>query len=124
LTLPQEPYAYLLGLYLGDGCLSPYPRDVYRLRIVCTNRYPELIRACELAMGKVLPNKVSRVTKAGEGCTEVSAYSKHWPCLFPQHGPGRKHERKIELTVWQQELVDATLAPSSGGCCTRTGAGC
>jgi hypothetical protein len=75
-------------------------------------------------MGKVLPNKVSRVTKAGEGCTEVSAYSKHWPCLFPQHGPGRKHERKIELTVWQQELVDATLAPSSGGCCTRTGAGC
>jgi hypothetical protein len=111
LTLPQEPYAYLLGLYLCDGCLSPYPRDVYRLRIVCTNRYPELIRACELAMGKVLPNKVSRVTKAGEGCTEVSAYSKHWPCLFPQHGPGRKHERKIELTVWQQELVDRDPRP-------------
>ncbi len=27
--------------------------------------------------------------------------SKHWPCLFPQHGPGRKHHRKIELHQWQ-----------------------
>jgi hypothetical protein len=39
----------------------------------------------------------------------VHAYSKSWPCLLPQHGPGKKHERKIALTGWQQELVD--LAP-------------
>jgi hypothetical protein len=32
--------------------------------------------------------------------------SKHWPCMFPQHGPGMKHTRKIELTDWQQQLVD------------------
>jgi len=31
--------------------------------------------------------------------------SKHWPCLFPQHGPGRKHERHIALEPWQQEIV-------------------
>jgi hypothetical protein len=112
LNLPQVPYTYLLGLYLGDGCLTPYPRDVYRLRIVCTNRYPQLIRECELAMAGVLPkNKVSRVMKTGEGCTEVASYSKHWPCLFPQHGPGRKHERKIELAPWQQELVDLDPRP-------------
>jgi hypothetical protein len=24
----------------------------------------------------------------------------------PQHGAGKKHERKIELTDWQEELVD------------------
>src|SRR5262245_56281495 len=34
-------------------------------------------------------------------------YSKHWPCLFPQHGPGRKHERSIELVTWQQEIAIA-----------------
>ena len=28
------------------------------------------------------------------------------PCLFPQHGPGRKHTRKIALEAWQQEIVD------------------
>ncbi len=42
---------------------------------------------------------------ARTGCTEVKSYSKHWPCLFPQHGPGRKHERRIELQTWQEEIV-------------------
>ncbi|WP_432478691.1 transcriptional regulator [Nocardioides sp. GXQ0305] len=32
---------------------------------------------------------------------------KHWPCLFPQHGPGRKHERPIVLEDWQRSLVEA-----------------
>ena len=26
---------------------------------------------------------------------------------FPQHGPGRKHERKIELEAWQREITHA-----------------
>jgi hypothetical protein len=33
-------------------------------------------------------------------------YSKHWPCLLPQHGPGKKHTRPIVLEPWQQALVD------------------
>jgi hypothetical protein len=36
---------------------------------------------------------------------ELYAYSKCWPCLFPQHGRGRKHERRIVLVEWQRELV-------------------
>jgi hypothetical protein len=120
--LPQSAYTYLLGLYLGDGCIARYHRGVFRLHIVCADAYPELIRLCESAMAEVLPNKVSRSRKVG--CTEVAAYSKHWPCLFPQHRPGRKHERRIELTPWQQELVDRDPRPSSAGCCTPTGAGC
>jgi hypothetical protein len=40
------------------------------------------------------------------GCTEVKGYSRHWPCLFPQHGPGRKHLRKILLAEWQQIIVE------------------
>src|SRR5207237_10314003 len=30
-----------------------------------------------------------------------------WPCLFPQHGPGPKHRRPIELTDWQDRIVGA-----------------
>jgi hypothetical protein len=37
---------------------------------------------------------------------EVNAYWKCWPCLFPQHGTGPKHDRPITLTVWQQRVVD------------------
>jgi hypothetical protein len=107
--LPQAAYAYLLGLYLGDGCLSLHPRGVWHLRIACTDRYPDLIRQCEAAMAKVLPVKVGRVRC--QGCTSVNSYSKHWICLFPQHGPGRKHERRIELVPWQQEIVDQDPRP-------------
>jgi transcriptional regulator with XRE-family HTH domain len=103
-TLPQAPYTYLLGLYLGDGCLAASPRDVYKLRIFCANAYPELIRRCEQAITQVLPVKVNKIAKIG--CWEVYSFSKHWMCLFPQHGPGVKHKRKIELTAWQQELIE------------------
>lgn len=34
-------------------------------------------------------------------------YSAHWPCLFPQHGPGTKHERAIALEAWQREILGA-----------------
>jgi hypothetical protein len=103
-TLPQVSYTYLLGLYLGDGCLAAHPRDVYRLRIACANAYPELLRLCEQAITQVLPVKVNKVARIG--CYDVYSYSKHWICLFPQHGPGRKHIRKIELNLWQQDLID------------------
>src|SRR5687767_8220379 len=36
-------YTYLLGLYLGDGCISSHPRGVFRLRIVLDLRYPGII---------------------------------------------------------------------------------
>jgi hypothetical protein len=45
---------------------------------------------------------------AGGRGAEVYSYSKAWPCLFPQHGPGRKHERRIVLEPWQDEIVTAT----------------
>lgn len=100
----QQAYAYLLGLYLGDGDLSEYQR-VYRLRIALDKKYPGIIRACMDAVGIILPdNQVSTVDS--EGCVYVSCYHKFWPELFPQHGVGRKHQRDIRLEPWQQQIVD------------------
>jgi hypothetical protein len=92
----EHPYAYLLGQYLGDGCISTYPRGVYRLRITTCDLYPEIRDECELAIELVMPGRrIGRVQSIG--CTEVCCYSKHWPCLFPQHGQGEKHGRRIVL---------------------------
>lgn len=102
--LDAAAYVYLLGLYLGDGCLSKQPKGVWRLRIVQTSIYVDLIQECSTAMHAVLPNNVLALPR--QGCVEVGSSSKHWPCLFPQHGPGRKHERPIVLAPWQQELAD------------------
>lgn len=99
-------YPYLLGLYLGDGCLSRNRRGVYALRIACANSWPGLIDACEQAIHAVRPGgAVCRVRQ--QGCVQVTACSKQWPVVFPQHGPGRKHERRIVLEAWQQVIVDA-----------------
>ena len=81
--VPEAPYAYLLGLYLGDGCISTQREGIYRLRVSLDLRYPTIIDECEAAMAEVLPNRVSRV--AAPGCSVVNAYSRHWVCLFPQH---------------------------------------
>ncbi|RVU22158.1 transcriptional regulator [Streptomyces antnestii] len=102
----QAAYSYLLGLYLGDGCINAHRRGVYFIRIVLDNAWPGIIDACEAAMRAVRPdNSVCRVKK--QGCVAVTASSKHWPCLFPQHGPGTKHKRKIALEPWQQTIVDS-----------------
>jgi hypothetical protein len=103
--LPVEHYVHLFGLYLGDGCISDHARGVHKLRIKLDVRYPEIIASCERAMQAVMPgNRVSRVSREGSW-TEVYAYSQHWPRLFPQHGPGRKHKREIEIHSWQIPLV-------------------
>lgn len=104
--IDEEAYAYLFGVYLGDGCLSPHPRGVYRLRIACDLKYPDIIN--EIATHIVIVRGVDKVGFTDKtGCVEVSAYWKHWICLFPQHAPGRKHERTIELDPWQGEIVSA-----------------
>jgi hypothetical protein len=102
-ALPHE-YAYLLGMYLGDGCLSPHRRGVFKLRISLDARYPEIVDECRDAICAVMPrSRVNRVDK--RTWFELYSYSKGWPCLFPQHGPGKKHERPIVLSPWQCALV-------------------
>jgi hypothetical protein len=97
-------YAYLLGLYLGDGCLSRSAKGVWRLRIFCCDSYPGLMHECRVAVHAVLPtSKVG--SSASIGCREIHSDSKHWICAFPQHGAGRKHERRIDLAPWQNEVV-------------------
>jgi hypothetical protein len=99
-------YAHLLGLYLGDGCLAEAPRTV-KLIITCDQRYRAIVeatRASMLATG--LPRKVHVYSASKGACVRVVGSSKRWPEAFPQHGPGRKHERPIVLAGWQREIVD------------------
>ena len=78
-------YAYLLGLYLGDGCLTASRKQVWHLRIFRDQRYVGLIRECEQAVGAMTPRRVS--TKQRIGCVEIGAWWKHWIHLFRSTGP-------------------------------------
>ena len=99
-------YVHLLGLYLGDGSISSHPRGVHKLRIFLDRKYPNIVDECARSMGETMPsNEVGRRLTVSN-CWEVYSYSRSWPCLFPQHGPGKKHERRIWLAEWQQELAE------------------
>lgn len=104
-ALDPAKYCYLLGLYLGDGCISRGPRT-FRLRITCDAKYPAIISRCREAIDSLFPAQRASIVHRSDNCSDVSHCSKHWPCLFPQHGPGRKHTRRIALEPWQQNLVD------------------
>jgi hypothetical protein len=97
-------YAYLLGLYLGDGSLQRMPRT-WSLRIWMDAKYKGVIKEARTALACVNPTGKASMHPRKDGCVCVYGYSNQWPELFPQHGPGKKHLRPILLAPWQREIV-------------------
>ena len=105
IVLRPELYVELLGLYLGDGHIAVLAR-AQRLRICLDAKYPDVVAAAESVMRGCLPdNPVRRVLFHDGREVVLDLYSSHLVCLFPQHGPGKKHERPIRLASWQADLV-------------------
>jgi hypothetical protein len=100
-------YAFLLGGYLGDGCIvrvNPRKQSM-RLTITLDDRLPDIQQAFLLACRRTFPTVNVRLVPSG-GCSHVLFLHHHLPCLFPQHGAGPKHQRTIRLEPWQQAVVD------------------
>lgn len=105
--LERHAYAYLLGIYLGDGHIAAMRRGVYVLRIFLDALYPVIVEEVAAAVAIVNPSERSGVYAVrGVRMKIVAGYSKSWPALFPQHGRGPKHDRDIELTDWQREACE------------------
>ncbi len=99
-------FVHLLGLYLGDGSISSHPRGVHRLRVFLDRKYPRIVYECAQSIKAVVPDNRVHAMLTVSNCYSVSAYSRSWPCFFPQHGPGVKHNRPIFLAEWQQKLAE------------------
>jgi hypothetical protein len=105
-ALDEVAYAELLGWYLGDGWLEDHRgRGVYALHIYNDARYESLNAHVLDLMRRVKPGSRPH-TRRAPGCVISTVSWRHWPCLLPQHGPGRKHQRTLTLEPWQQEIVD------------------
>jgi Homeodomain-like domain len=122
-------YAELLGLYLGDGHITQMAR-AQRLRLMLDAKYPVIVADAADLIARVVPwNRVGRQYLYEGRMATLHAYHRHWVCLFPQHGPGKKHDRRVLLEPWQRALVEeAPFALLRGlirsdGCCfiNRTG---
>ncbi|HET6625565.1 MAG TPA: transcriptional regulator [Nocardioidaceae bacterium] len=104
-VLDGSAYVELLGWYLGDGHITPGRRGVYALHVVNDVKYVQLNARIQVLMRRVKLNSRPHA-RFRPGCVVTTVSWKHWPCLFPQHGPGRKHERELTLECWQKELIE------------------
>jgi hypothetical protein len=100
----HQAYSYLLGMYLGDGCISKMAR-VYYFRLSLDKKYESIIHRCQQAIEKLLTNNKVGIVDHNTWVM-VTCYYKYWPQVFPQDGDGVKHERPIILEAWQQYIVD------------------
>ncbi|HET7340781.1 MAG TPA: helix-turn-helix domain-containing protein [Methylomirabilota bacterium] len=114
-----QQYCYLLGLYLGDGYINRTPRT-YRLHIYLHRDDTAVIEGAARAIPTLRPGRPVGFRRKG-AMTIVNSYSNAWPSLFPQHGPGRKHERRIVLDAWQRELVERHPTDFVRGCIDSDG---
>jgi hypothetical protein len=90
---------------IGDGHITQMAR-AQRLRLMLDAKYPTIVEdAAELIARMVPANKIGRQYPHEGRMVTLHAYHGHWTCLFPQHGPGKKHDRSIVLEPWQHELV-------------------
>jgi len=99
-------YSYILGIYLGDGCFSVSPGWAASLIVTLDSAYPGIVGEVEQALEDVIPDTPVRRFLRMKG--SVSALQVNHPALpfaFPQHGRGKKHLRKIELTDWQLDIT-------------------
>lgn len=106
----RERYAYLLGIFLGDGCLSKDKKNVYRIRVSCDAKYTGIIQKIQSTIEHILPNNkvglvIHEMNKGIPSCIDVCCYSKDWVLLFPFYKPGRKHTYKIQLEEWQERII-------------------
>jgi transcriptional regulator with XRE-family HTH domain len=110
---PPNPatYAYLFGLYLGDGYIASSSRSPF-LQVSLDQRYPAVIAECAAAVAATFPRSAVHVyPRSSSGCTVVQASTPMLTLAFPQHGPGRKHERTIGLAGWQRRITTAHVRP-------------
>ena len=98
-------YAYLLGLYLGDGCIREHVRGSSSTLIVTLDAaYPSIVDESASAIVTTVPGVPLRRSRR-EGAVDLKASHPVWKFAFPQHGAGPKHLRPIVLEPWQEEIT-------------------
>ena len=89
----HRAYAYLIGAYLGDGCIS-FTGRTYVLRVYLHRKQIDVIREVLHAIHTVVPYRRPWLRyRPRSPVVEVTSSFLEWPHVIPQHGRGRKHMR-------------------------------
>jgi len=115
----RRTYSYLLGMYLGDGCICRCART-YRLLVYLHENDIATIERVSRIIFQLIPHRRVGLARHGHAMA-VSSYWQGWPTVLPQHGPGRKHERRIILAPWQDDIFRVYPEDFVRGCVDSDG---
>jgi len=114
----------LLGLYLGDGCITRASTGSSVIAITLDKRYPGIVAQALSTLRTTFPETPAHCYGHKRGCFLVQMSHPSLPAAFPQHGPGRKHLRCVALTDWQLGLTRRAPEALLGGLIHSDGARC
>lgn len=101
----ESAYAYLLGAYLGDGHIVVRGRSA-ELCVYLDASYPAIVAEVKRAITSSYPGTAVR-DRPRPGAVGLYTSGVDWTRAFPQHGPGKKHTRRIKLVGWQRQIASA-----------------
>jgi len=102
----KQSYSYILGFYLGDGCLGHTKKSSRSKTFMITNQasFLNMNKLITDSLQTIFPNKkVKHYYRKNSDCVNIMVNAISLEELFP-HGKGTKHTRKIELKEWQEEI--------------------
>lgn len=100
-------YSFILGLYLGDGCISQNVLNIY-----LDKKYDKMNKYVMFCYGKLFgrdPNILDRSCdniKYKSNSIVVRYSNPYIGKIFPHCGVGMKYLRKIELQSWQKQIIN------------------
>ena len=91
------------------------------LRIALDARYPGIVDDTRSLLSRSFPGNRAGGQIAGGSTAVRLDHHRHLACLLPQHGPGKKHERRIALESWQRAQVSTAPWAFIRGCIRSDG---
>ena len=119
----KKAYSFILGVYLCDGVISTFKTlRAPSIRLFNDTKYPINTKEWKDKLQIILPeNSVNVHKNRNSNCYIVLAYSRKLLDLFPQYGEGKKHDRKLTLSSWQQKILDEYPDDFIRGCMQSDG---
>jgi hypothetical protein len=104
-------YTYLLGMYLGDAYLNVTHNGVYKLRVSCADKYPEIISECAASIAAVRRRGVVALLPQ-TGCTGFPMMSVSGAIVQRHPGNfarGLFHSDGCRITNWTSHIVAGSV---------------
>lgn len=100
----RRSYAYVLGLYLGDGHIAHAHKAPF-LRICLDAKYPAIVDEARRSVSSVFSEANVLLLSYRPEVRIIQVSERALPAAFPQHGLGPKHRRPITLHGWQERIT-------------------